>query len=515
MSSDPENSVEPIELTFLKPYDCGFQYGERCKPKIREHVNRILRSMGTELPIKEVCRKIVCRYYLRAIKQFCPDAFKLMNGIARGSGEKTWMIIVLNSVYDLKRTAAMMAGTLSTTGDCPPLGESVTGIFTQNVTEDCHDYCAYSWSDARSNADLLVQLHYHDTGPKGRPGIWTPVLAGQIVGQSGMNSMGMVVATNALVHAGDKVPGAWAVWNPRHRRWMIRGGMWLPVSFVSWMFLGKRGFERGRDAVHQGCRRLHVSQSFSLLPGEVRPGNIDWANYETTPKKKYLSFGVYPDKCQIRTNHFLRPFLAQDDEWPDLEKSRSLKESIELLVHRLEEDEEDEDEEDNEEQEDEEQEDEKVERGETEEEGTEEGTDADSDANSDDGSDQTDDTEETRVDKGNLTMGDIRRIFSYDQPAGVEAAKDSKDPVIKTFLNMLPNGRELPPSHCCRYDGQPADGEGREGACSMFVLYDKTEKKASISLGPCCRGVFETFSFESHEVPGMFRIENYENLRGG
>ncbi|MDH6197386.1 isopenicillin-N N-acyltransferase-like protein [Mycobacterium frederiksbergense] len=207
--------------------------------------------------------------FIAPIDAFHPASLEEMRGIAAGAGLDFLDVLAMNL-----RTEILFAAKVRASGELPAVGECTS---FSALTGDGRRLFGQNWDWLTFSADTVVVL---ESTPDTGPAFMTVVEAG-LLAKFGMNSAGLVIATNALVSTDDVgAPGV-----PYHV--MLRALLDCRTPTAAATLL--QSVQRSSSANY-----LIGSGDGLAVDAETRPGGFDAISWELPDERGVL----------LHTNHF-------------------------------------------------------------------------------------------------------------------------------------------------------------------------------------------------------------------
>ena len=246
--------------------EIGRQYGEECKDKIQHMINWWYDNLVEIMPDKSLKEMMAATKQFEApIKDYAPELYDEIVGIAEGSGASLEEILFLQGSYELDAAfpVFMACTSYACSGKATKDGKTLLG---QN----------YDWYTASDVVVLRIK-------PQNGPSYLTVTLAGHL-GQVGINEYGIGQFVNILLYPKSVVG--------------------VPYNVIANKVLLQKNVPDQIRAITQAPRAIAFNHMLAGKDGEI----ID---VETSPDKCGC---ILPDRDILaHSNHYLCHYLQQYD----------------------------------------------------------------------------------------------------------------------------------------------------------------------------------------------------------
>ena len=245
----------------------GQQYGEECKNDIRHTIEWWYENLSVAIPGNKSLKDMLkaTKVFEEPIKDYAPEIYDQMVGIAEGSGSTIDEILFINGGVELDAAFPVFMGCTSfaCSGKATKDGKTITG----------------------QNLDWLpnVDIHALKLKPKDGPAMLTFTWAG-CVAMTGINENGLSHFTNILL--------------------CPKAVVGVPWNIICQKILSQKNVADQTRVITQCNRAIAFNHMLAGKDGEI----ID---VETTPDKCGM---VLPDRDILaHANHYLCHYLQKDD----------------------------------------------------------------------------------------------------------------------------------------------------------------------------------------------------------
>lgn len=246
--------------------EIGRQYGEACKAEIRHMIGWWFDNLAEMMPDKSLEDMVAAtRQFEAPIRDYAPELWEQMTGIAEGSGVSVEEILFLNGSYEIDAAfpVFMACTSFACSGKATRDGKTILG---QN----------YDWYE---KSDVVVMR----VKPKDGPAYLTVTLAGHL-GQVGINELGIGQFVNILLCPVSRVG--------------------VPYNVIAQKVLRQKNVPDMIRVITQCQRAIAFNHMLAGKAGEI----ID---VETTPDKCGM---ILPDRGILaHSNHYLCHYLQKED----------------------------------------------------------------------------------------------------------------------------------------------------------------------------------------------------------
>lgn len=247
--------------------EIGRQYGEECREMIRHMLDWWYENLEPIMPGVPITKMVdATKAFITPIRDYAPDLYAELEGIAEGSGLSLAEIIFHQGTFEMDVAGPVYLGgctAFAASGDATEGGKTIAGQH-------------FDWY---SQSDLVVMR----IKPTDGPSFLTVTLAGQL-GQFGISELGLAHYANVL---------AW----PK----CVAG---VPAVVVAQNVLRQKNMGDAIRAITQAKNGIALNHLLADKDGAI----ID---VEATPDKCGI---VEPDNDILtHSNHFLTPYLQPDD----------------------------------------------------------------------------------------------------------------------------------------------------------------------------------------------------------
>ena len=253
------------------PYERGLQYGEQAHDRVALSLQAYERVFAFYTGWDWSKVRQAALPYVASIEAAFPSYLEEMRGIAHGSGVGFEDILALNIRTEIMYSAEARMATRDRPGECSSF------LVMPDVSADGHLLVGENWDWLTHCPDTVVVL---EASQERRPNYVTVVEAG-LLAKAGMNSVGLCLATNALVTDQD------------------RGAPGIPYHVLLRAFLDAETMTEALELVQKWTR----SSSANYLLGHEDGIGID---VEAAPGDFSQVYFLAPSGgLLVHTNHFL------------------------------------------------------------------------------------------------------------------------------------------------------------------------------------------------------------------
>jgi isopenicillin-N N-acyltransferase like protein len=268
------------------PYERGVQHGTILKEKIRFLID--LCFTRKLIPPWNYCCTFINSHYIPELEKTFPSGLLELKGIADGSGSSLEEIVMLNSRYDLSRSAPEHWQTDGKTEECT----SVATVDKEGVK------VAQNWDMAVYSHDLdtIVLMEIHTSAEENIP---KTIIALCEVGQlarSGMNSKGLGITANSLWSSEDK-------FQVDNRP----GVTYMPLTLTRRIFLECNTFGAGLKSIISKSRHVSGNVMTATREGDAIDLEIAPSCYFPHYLGQFLGSQSLDAGYIVHSNHFSSP----------------------------------------------------------------------------------------------------------------------------------------------------------------------------------------------------------------